>query len=276
MAKCKYCDEDAGFLSNFHSDCEEKYLAGIYETKTLLRTAILGETDFSLTRRKIEVIAEDSFINHEKIKSITQQLLLESIDNALSDHLLTKDEEEIILSFMRYFGIEKEQIIDPYNKLGKAAILREVLEGKIPSRLKIEGTLPIVFEKNESIIWLIKNVIHFTEKTTTHFEGKHHGVSVRLVKGIYFRLGESKGYPVSETEKVNNGSGLLVITNKNVIFIGENRPLKLSYKKFLTVQPYDNGIGIHLSLKTAKPHFFQLNDVWYTYNLIYNLANLKL
>jgi hypothetical protein len=278
MSKCKYCGEDSGFLSNYHNFCQEKYNEGLQKINGILKTAIFGYTDFSSARREIESIKIGSFIGDGNLRDVITQALLDGVEEALSDHLLTQEEEEILLSYMRYFNIDRDQTQtnDAYTKIVKAAILREVFEGKIPSRVKVEGHLPIVFEKNESIIWIIKNVNYLTQKTSTHIEGKYQGVSIRVVKGLYYRLGKSKGYPVSTTETIDEGQGLLIITNKNLFFVGVNRPVKIPYRKILSIHPFDDGIGIELDAKNSKPQFIKLDDVWYGYNLIYNLANLKL
>ena len=55
--------------------------------------------------------------------------------------------------------------------------------------------LPFNLMKSEDLVWVFKDVDYFVEKTRTHYKGGSQGVSVRVMKGVYYRTGGFKGRP---------------------------------------------------------------------------------
>ena len=130
-----------------------------------------------------------------------------------------------------------------YLKMVKCAALREILEGKIPERLNIEGNLPFNLQKSEKLVWLFKDVDYYEQRVKREFVGGHHGVSLRIAKGVYYRTGAFRGKPIEKVETLFMGNGLLGITNKHIYFnipqricIPENRipPKKITTRNIGT------------------------------------------
>lgn len=69
--------------------------------------------------------------------------------------------------------------------------------------------------------------------------------------------------------------GLVLLTDKNLYLGGQYNIFKIPYNKILAICPYDDGVVIQKDASTAKPDVFMVNDVWYFYNLIYNLMHME-
>jgi hypothetical protein len=87
--------------------------------------------------------------------------------------------------------------------------------GVIPHYAQITGPMPINLQKGEQIIWLFNNVSYHAVRTKTRYVGGSHGVSIRIAKGLYYRVGAFKGERVQTKNLVLEGIGALVITNKS-------------------------------------------------------------
>ncbi len=161
-----------------------------------------------------------------------------------------------------------------YLKLVKAAVIRDLCEGKVPSRLQIDGQLPLVLQKGEQVIWVFKDAKYYESRTRTHYVGGSHGVSLRVMKGVYYRVGAFRGDPVQTTALVHVDTGLLVVTNKHLTFIGPQKSVRLKHEKIISCIPYSDGIGICRDAATAKPQIFVTDDGWFTYNVIVNAAKV--
>ena len=276
MSKCKYCGGKTSFLQNAHKECHEKHNSGLVEIEGILRKSLIENIEPSVSKSEIDTIIKNSFIDEKRIKPLILQNFNDYIADALDDNLLTQEEEKSIYAYMNCFLLNQEdkEIEDTYKSIVKTAILREVMEGKIPNRVKISDPLPFVFNKSETLVWLFNPVDYYTHKTKKHYKGRSQGISIRVAKGLYYRTGSFKGYPVTSTENVLQDRGLLAVTNKNLFFGGPKKTIKIPYKKIIAVHPFSNGIGILRNTQNAKPQNFQTDDAWFAFNLVSNLASL--
>jgi hypothetical protein len=69
-------------------------------------------------------------------------------------------------------------------------------------------------------------------------------VSIRLMRGVYYRAGSMSVQPIRSQELQLIGTGQLYITNKRIVFVGENKASTIRYNKVVTVNPYSNGVEI--------------------------------
>jgi hypothetical protein len=160
-----------------------------------------------------------------------------------------------------------------FTQLTKAAVLRDVFEGKIPDRVHVGG-VGINLQKGEKIAWVFPHAEYFTMKTYRTFVGRSQGVSIRVMKGVYYRTGSFQGRPVEHSQMVSLGGGPLVVTNKNLTFVGPTKAIRIPYGKVVAFEPYSDGIGIQRDAASAKPEIFKTGDGWFTYNLVTNLSQL--
>jgi hypothetical protein len=277
MSNCKYCGESAGFLKSAHKECEIKHNNGLEQIVNKISKTIQNEGDFGFLDKDIESIQKDSYISDNEKEDCLIKAFDQTVEYYLNDGIFTKEEEDLTSRFTEYYKTDQD-IFDKngsIQKLVKAAILREINEGKISTtRLEIQGSLPFLIQKSENIIWIFKNVNFFEQRTKTTYEGGSSGVSFRIAKGVYYRAGAFKGNPVHTTEMQQIGTGLFAITNKNIYFSSPSKSLKIPINKILTLNPYEDGIGIQKDSTGAKPQVFNNLDGWFTYNLISTLTQM--
>ena len=95
-------------------------------------------------------------------------------------------------------------------------------------------------------------------------------MSFRIMKGVYYRTGGFKGYPVETTIIQKMGTGSVCFTDKNIYFASPEKSIKIPYYKILSVDSYSNGIGIQKDGANDKPIFLEGVDSWFAYNVIAN------
>src|SRR5207249_3457060 len=110
-------------------------------------------------------------------------------DEAIQDQVLSVDEEKRLTGFMTRFGLSREELerTNAWKRLAMAATLRELLDGKIPTRMHVSGQLPFNFQRSETLGWLFNDVPYYEERTRTRYVGGSDGMSFRVAKGIYYR-----------------------------------------------------------------------------------------
>lgn len=195
---------------------------------------------------------------------------------AFEDGILSEEEEKSLGELQEHFSLS-QQMLDrngAFSTMIKGAVLREVLDGVIPERMRIDEDLPFNLQKTEKIVWVFGDVEYYEERARTHYVGGSQGISVRIAKGLYYRTGGFKGERVQTSESIHADTGLLGITNKHIYFAGPSKRFRIAYNKIVAFESFSDGIGVQRDAQTAKPQSFCTGDGWFTYNLITNLAKM--
>lgn len=274
MGKCKYCNQSAGFFSSFHKECENKHVKGKEDSVDLLSSCIVSGGDFTALHKQLDPILRDSFIMD--IEYCFTSIFVAAYDRAVNQFLedagLSEEEEGRLMAFQNHYGFSQEMLDEngSLQKAAKAVILREIANGVLPKKMEISGSLPVILQKSETVIWAFTNVQYFERKTKTVYHGKTNGLSVRVAKGVYYRTSAFKGNPIQVEELRYVDSGLLIFTNKHVYFSSVMKNFKTPYRDILSVNPYEDGVDFQRH--DMKPQVFKGIDGWFTYNLISNMA----
>jgi len=236
----------------------------------------LLETNFKQLEENIKQIASSSFLSKKGINNTLTTAWENAVDKAFDDGVLTEQEETSLNKFKEYFSLSQD-LLDrngALTKVVKGAVLRDVLNGKLPERMQVEGNLPFNLQKEEKVIWAFQNVDYYEQKTRTRYVGGSQGVSIRVARGVYYRACAFKGERVQSSETVHAGTGLMGITNKHIYFSSSSKSFRIAFNKIVTFEPFSDGIGVQRDTSTAKPQTFVTGDGWFTYNLVANLAQL--
>lgn len=257
-----------------HKECQDKFDSGTERILDTARRGMKPSTDFKTIEKELRSIAKSSFIDETYLKTLLIKVWGDSVLEMLDDDVLSEDEEQALTLFKEHFSLKQDDLDESgaYSMVIKASVIRKILEGKIPERIQIQGSMPFNLQKDEKLVWLFQNVQFYEERTRTKYVGGYQGVSIRVAKGFYYRVGGFRGAPVKTAETIHIDTGLLGVTNKHIYFAGAVKAFKIRYDKIVSFMPYQDGIGIQRDAMTAKPHLFITGDGWFTYNLLFNLS----
>lgn len=290
MGKCIYCKQPAGFLKNKHPACLEQHKAEEQRKREEtarqenLRTQIIvlvasfpvSTTSLEDMGSQIKGLAAQAAVDESELHNLALKGWKAALDKALDDRLLSEDEEKRLMALKERFALSQQEIESggAFARVVKAAAIRDVLDGKIPQRFTLDSPLPINLQKGEQVVWAFPQVEYLEDRTKREYVGGSRGVSVRVARGLYCRVGAFKGHTVSRTERVSLGRGFLAVTNKHLYFAGEGKSFRVPYAKIVSFEPFSDGIGFTRDAATAKPQIFIMDDGWFIYNLVTNLARL--
>lgn len=274
MGDCRYCGKPAGLLRSVHKECDVKHNSGKEEISSLIEEAAKNAASIGSLKKKLEDIAKSHFISDSELTSFVVENWGMAVEAAFEDGVLTPEEESNLVEIQKAYGLTPTDLDGhgAFTKVVKGTVLRDILNGTIPERMRVEGNIPFNFQKGEKLVWIFHGVKYYEQKTRRHYEGGSHGVSIRVAKGLYFRTGGFKAHPVETTETVHVDNGILGVTNKHVYFAGSVKSFRVAYPKIVSFEPYTNGIGIQRDAASAKPQTFITGDGWFTYNLVMNLS----
>jgi len=238
--------------------------------------AVKGSDNFDELEKTISEIEKSSFVPSSERNDLLIKGWENSVEQFLEDGILDATEEKRLAEFKGRFALSQSDLDrnGELTKTVKAAVLRDVLNGVIPQRISVEGNLPINFQKGEQVVWAFSGSEYLEYKTRREFVGGSRGISVRIMKGVYYRVSAFKGHTVENTERVHIDTGWVVITTKNIYFAGSQKSIRIPYTKIVSFTPFSDGIGVMRDATTAKPQIFVTGDGWFTYNLVTNISQL--
>lgn len=222
--------------------------------------------------------SDDLIALSEKTSSLSKDSLIsiveQSIDNALSDNFLSLDEEKRISDFMDFYNISNDEISGKsLIKITQAALLRDLFEGNINPRVNFPQ-LPFNLLKKEILIWVFSPVNISEIKTVKEWKGGNKGVSFKVVKGVYFRVGGTKGRFIENQEYKNLGQGIVAVTNYCVYFKVDNiDAMRIKYEKIISVEADAQNVIIFRDGARSNPICFTTEDAWFLANAIQNATN---
>jgi hypothetical protein len=274
---CKFCGQPAGFFRSVHKECKLAHSNAMTSIPNEISKSINSTSDFTNLSHEVSASAKTGFINQNELNDLYTLGFDKAVENFLDDGVISKDEENKISNYKKYFNLDQNTLNKngSFEKVAKGLILNDIFQGNLPEdRLNIAGNSPFLLEKGEILIWIFQNVEFYEQRSKTTFEGKSQGVSIKIARGVYYRVGQFKGNPVTNTQMTLIANGMFALTNKNLYFASTSKSFKTPYNKLISMTQYSDGIGLQKDGASAKPQIFKGLDGWFTYNVISNLKNL--
>lgn len=275
MAECKYCGEAAGLMRRQHTECRQKHDEAIRRIPVAIAKWLESDKPPTGLRQAAHKFAKANYVSETELRSLTAQGFGYVIDHILDDHLLTDEEEKKFSSLLDEFEFATNDLAPAdAHRLIKAAILKDLENGSVPKRIRIDGDLPLNLAREEAPIWVFQNATYFLTRSKTTYQGGSHGVSVRVAKGVYLRSSAFRGEPVRTEYLSEEGTGLFAVTNRAVYFYSPSKSFKIVPKKIMAVETFSDGISITPDGVSPKPRIVLLDDPWFAANVIMRLNNL--
>ncbi len=209
-------------------------------------------------------------ISHEKEQQTYYEMLGKAGRNFTKKGFIEPSERMKIEEYVSTLGLSLMNLPSSVQggyieELGQATILDDLQAGRSP---KYQIQAPIILAKGEDALWCYNNVTMYQEKVRREYVGRTGGFSFRIVKGVTYRTGGFKGHPVETSYMENMGLGSLYITNKNIIFMGQTRSIKVPYTKIIGINPYSDGMEVQRDGNNVKRLVFQGFDCSFVLNVL--------
>jgi hypothetical protein len=271
-----FCGKPAGLFHNKHHECVEKHESGRREITHLILENPSSTASVVGTASQILRVAEQSFISESERKDLSLGAWSYAVDSALDHGVLSEEVEKRFVDLKESLSFSSGDLLrtDAWDRLATSAVLRDLMNGVIRSRMLGSYDLRLNFQKGEQVVWVFEEVDYLEDRTRREYVGGSRGVSVRVMKGVYYHLNGFKGRSIDRTERVHVDNGLVAITTKQIYFSGVRKAFRIPYAKIVAFEPFTNGLGIMRDGVSAKPQIFVTHDGRFTYNLVINLARV--
>jgi len=161
---------------------------------------------------------------------------------------ITPDKEVQLAKISKYFRIPLAIQNNYTEEISRSRRIYDIQNGKLPPIMPTG----IVLKKSENAYWQVSADLFEERVVNKRYEGGSRGVSFRVMKGVSFRMGNHSGQMVSEKAHVPVSTGRFVITDKRLIFSGDNKSISADYGKIIDIQPAIDGVRFSQS-NVQKP-----------------------
>jgi hypothetical protein len=142
--------------------------------------------------------------------------------------------------------------------------VQKIYEGKVnlPTR-----DCPVILKKTEKAIVVLPNITFKEPRAVRTSVGGYGGPTIRIAKGISFKLGGASSRSVSHDEIKAIDKGTLTITNKRLIFTGTMKTLNYNLSKIISINEFKDGIAIQRDNKQKIEYFTGSNETILNYKI---------
>ncbi|WP_208109587.1 DUF2510 domain-containing protein [Microbacterium sp. BK668] len=163
--------------------------------------------------------------------------------DVLSDDLVTEEEEQHILQLADAIGIPYADILTRDFELYEELVIARINDGRLPTLAD-----PPLITKRGEVAYLAQPVALMKEVAVREMRGGSRGVSVRIAKGVSYRVGQSRARSVVVgTQLQVQDTGDLVLTNERAVFVGNRRTLEFRYDRLIGMEEFADGLRLNVS-----------------------------
>lgn len=212
------------------------------EFETTAIAAAYGDSD-ALVALPGVVERARNFYRGKKYEEKAWEVMTVAARDILADDMVTIDEEQHLVALAAAIGVPFEDIAKRDFALFEELIIARINDGRPP----VIDDAPIILKPGE-IVYSAPHVALMKEVAVREMRGGSTGVSIRVAKGVTYRVGQMRARSVVVgTELQVQDTGHLVVTNQRAVFVGQKRTLEFRYDKLIGMEQFKDGLRLNVS-----------------------------
>ncbi len=237
--------------------------------RSIVRRTFNARSNYYSCVREVEDKFRSVGINPQDSICFLKQIWGELVDEVCDGKFISQDEQDHLNEMIEAFALPVDELDSrgSLTKFLKASVINDLIIGAPKTRITVDDNLPLRLDKGEVLLWVFPDIKLYEYVKMRNVVGGSTGVSIKLMKGLYWRVGGFKANPQSWEEVKHTDTGLVVITNKGIYFFGENLNYKIPFTKLAAIKPYSDAVEIQRNAATARPQIFYGLDGQFVYHV---------
>ena len=270
MANCKYCGEPAGLFRKFHAECAARYAGAMRSIPDMLATAVKEGGDLGMAVANAERDARSARVSDADFKMLCAEAWDIALDTYLADRVIDESEQVRMMQFADVVPGLPQALANRGNaqRFSQGVLLHQLASGIEPTTTHDGDDLSFLLQKSERLLWVFRGVDYIESVSKRRYEGGSQGASFRVMKGVYYRVGASKGRAIDYTDTIRHTAGILAVTSKHAYYHG-GKVLRIPLTSVIATDSYSDGVGLQVQRGQSVRHeVFITSDAWFLQNLI--------
>lgn len=234
-------------------------LARAQHVEAVRQAFVAAVVDLHLDAKEIAALrAEVSQhqLTADEVREIGMHVLHDVALRVKQDGVVTDGEMALIQQIVQLTQVPSNQLGDIMATFYLQRKMYEVSQGKL-TPITVNGVNLLT---GEHAFWSESVTLYEERVVRREMVGRSQGVNIRIMRGVSYRIGGSRGQSMPVYGDVPIASGALILTNQRVIFKGDKKSIALQWHDVIGIDPYTNAITIH-SAKTKQPlRFFYVRN----------------
>lgn len=143
---------------------------------------------------------------------------------------------------------------DRFREADRESWLNQLREGTINIEV-IGGESPIILKPQEQLRVVLPRISLLEPRAVTEGGGFYGGPTIRVAKGLSFRLGAAAGRSESHEELRNVDQGVLTLTNRRLVFSGKKRTLNIGLMSIVSMEPFKDALAVRREGREKTQYF---------------------
>ena len=189
-------------------------------------------------------------------KRIRRSLLEGATEIVLADDRLTAPEEASFDAALTKLGVTAGTMEELVPGLAGRLVVARVNDGRLP----VIDNPRLLARPGETVH--LETVAQLTKMVAVReFQAGSRGVSLRIMKGVSYRVGSMRGRMVTVGSELRIADeGILSVTDRRIVFSGSAKTLEFRYDRLVSVELYTDGIQFGVTNRQT-PSVFRLGHV---------------
>ena len=192
----------------------------------------------------------------DEVREIGMHVLHDVAQRIKQDGIVTDGEVTLMQQIVQLAQVPSNQLGDIMATLYVQRKMYEVSQGRL-SPMQVAGVNLLASEQaywSEPVTLIEERVVR------REMVGRNQGVSIRIMRGVSYRVGGSRGQSMPVYGDVPVATGDLILTNQRVIFKGDKKSIALQWQDVIGIDPYTNAITVHSGKAKQPLRFFYVRN----------------
>jgi len=204
-------------------------------------------SDGEITDREIEYIDsfyKESELSPEDFDKLRAEIFIQVVQQAIADRRVVENELKTINHLVDRLQISADVKSWAEKQMQYYALFSHIESG---APLPVGPASGLILQKNEVAHVSLPAQLIEERVMSRNYQGGSRGVSLRVVKGVSFRVGQQKGQMVSESGLVPISDGYFVVTSKRLVFSGDRKTVTTKIDQLLDLHVFADGLNYSAS-----------------------------
>ncbi len=200
-----------------------------------------GGTFSDTAKNELRSIAQKNNLNPNDLVSIHKNYFTVLVDKVTQNLKLSDQGLKTLDSYTEFAGLTPEQITTEADRMRKYYAIWQIEDMHRLPVFQNDG-IPLVLKKAEQLAWASTAQLKKFKKVTNSISYGGPTASIRIAKGISYRVGSLKlARSTSEVLDIED-SGVFWLTNQRIGFIGKKKHFTFPYDKILSFDLSPDGL----------------------------------
>lgn len=222
--------------------------------------SFLSDSEISVEESdKLAEIQKEFGLSVDDVKGIHKSSVAKTFTSMGSDKRITEEEKKSLEKLLQHFELSKTDIAFNQDSFNKYYILGLIDKGILPTIDNAKEQVNIVLKEGEVFHWAIVATLLKRKKVTTRINYGGLTGSVRIMKGVSYRVGSIGVQSVSKEIMDREDAGIFYVTNQRIGYLGYRKQFSFPLKKIGSLELRPDGLHVFKDGKEA-PYILELKD----------------